>query len=361
MLYKRVCIKIGSNVLADKKGGLNHKKIEHLAEQISLLKKQGLEIILISSGAVAAGRQILPKPKINDTVALRQIWASIGQVKLMNHYSEIFQKLDILCSQVLVTKSDFRDREHYLNMKNCILALLCTDILPIINENDVVSVTELMFTDNDELAGLIASMIDAEALIILSNVDGIYKNNKSGANVEIIREIENGINEIEEYISANRSEFGRGGMITKSKIARKVASQGIAVYITNGLKENILFDLLNDESKVLFTKFLPGKKRSTIKKWIAHTEGFEKGVVYINEGARKALYSNKATSLLFVGIIKIEGNFEKGDIVKIISENGQTVGFGKVKFNSETAKSNIGKENIKPLIHYDYLYLKDDF
>jgi len=172
--YNRIVIKIGSNVLTREDGLPDLERISHLVAQISEIKKQGKEVILVSSGAVASGRSLLSVSDKFDAVATRQLFASIGQVKLINTYSELFQKHNLVCAQVLVTKEDFRDRLHYLNMQNCFSILLQHNVVPVVNENDVISVTELMFTDNDELAGLIASMLKADALIILSNVDGIY-------------------------------------------------------------------------------------------------------------------------------------------------------------------------------------------
>ena len=359
-MYKKIAIKIGTNVLTSSDGTLHKKRISHIVEQIVELKKNNIDIVLISSGAVAAGKQICGKLNSNDTVTNRQLWASLGQVQLMNVYNEILSKYNLICSQVLVAKNDFRDRDHYLNMKNCISNLLANNIIPIINENDVVSITELMFTDNDELAGLIASMVDAEALIILSNINGIYDGNPNNVNSKVIPVIDKTFSNISEYISTRKSNFGRGGMLTKYNIARKVASTGITVYITNGLKDNILLDILKDDKLIINTKFLPGKKKSNVKKWIAHSEGFEKGIVHTNQGAKAALLSNKATSLLLIGITKIVGDFKKGDIIKIVDEKGKYLGLGRTNYNAEEAKSNLGKDKMKPFIHYDYLYLNGD-
>ena len=166
--YQRIIIKIGSNVITQKDGLPDLNRINHLVEQIAKIKKQGMEVILVSSGAVASGRSLITISEKFDSIATRQLFASIGQVKLINTYAQQFEKYNILCSQVLVTKEDFRDRLHYLNMKNCLKILLQHHVIPVVNENDVVSVTELMFTDNDELASLIASMLNAQALILLT-------------------------------------------------------------------------------------------------------------------------------------------------------------------------------------------------
>jgi glutamate 5-kinase len=356
--YKRLVIKIGSNVLTQDNGLPDLDRIQHLVEQISAIKKQGKDVIVISSGAVASGRSSINISDKFDAIASRQLLASIGQVKLINTYSELFERHQLICAQVLVTKEDFRDRVHYLNMKNCFEILLQNNVVPIVNENDVVSVTELMFTDNDELAGLVASMLNAEALIILTNVDGIYNGDPKNAGSSVITEIDHSINSFSAFVTSQRSQFGRGGMITKCHIAHKVAQLGITVHIANGKTENILSKVLGQEA--VHTRFLPKKTASGKKKWIAHSENYAKGVVQINEGARAALYSEKATSLLPVGVIKVIEDFQKGDIIKLIGEDKRTVGLGIAEYGAEKARERIGVKKEKPLVHYDYLFLNAD-
>lgn len=356
--YKRVIIKIGSNVLTKENGLPDFERMAHLTAQISAIKKQGKEVILVSSGAVASGRSLLSVSDKCDAVATRQLFASIGQVKLINKYSELFEKHGLVCAQVLVTKEDFRDRLHYLNMKNCFSILLQHNVVPIVNENDVISVTELMFTDNDELAGLIASMLNADALIILSNVDGIYNGDPKDSKSEVIREVSPSTTGFSSFITTHKSQFGRGGMVTKSNMAHKVAQLGIAVHIANGKKENILIDVLNEEA--INTRFVPQKIASGKKKWLAHSENYAKGIVQINEGARLALTSSKASSLLPVGVMKINEEFQKGDIIKITDENGKQVGLGIAEYGSDKAAERIGQKKQKPLVHYDYLFLNSE-
>jgi len=353
--YKRIIVKIGSNVFTDEHGLPNIKRIEHLVEQIAAIKKQGKEMILVSSGAVASGRSLITVPEKQDAVATRQLLASIGQVKLINTYSQLFERFNFLCSQVLVTKEDFRDRMHYLNMKTCLELLLQYDVIPVVNENDVVSVTELMFTDNDELAGLIASMLNAQALIILTNVDGIYNGNPTAATTKVISEINDPSLDFSSFISSGKSQFGRGGMITKSTMAQKVAALGIAVHIANGTKENILTDVLAD--KVIHTRFVANKTASGKKKWLAHSENYATGVIKVNDGAKEALTSSRATSLLPVGLSSILSDFKKGDIIKILDTADKLIGLGIAEYSAEKARDTLGQKNQKPLVHYDYLYL----
>lgn len=353
--YKRIIVKIGSNVFTNEDGLPDIKRINHLVEQIAAIKKQGKEVILVSSGAVASGRSLITVSEKYDAVAARQLLASIGQVKLINTYSQLFERFHILCSQVLVTKEDFRDRLHYLNMKTCLELLLHYEVIPVVNENDVVSVTELMFTDNDELAGLIASMLNAQALIILTNVDGIYNGDPESATARVIDEIDGSNIDFSSFISSGKSQFGRGGMITKSTMAQKVAALGITVHIANGTKENILTDVLAD--KVTHTRFIANKTASGKKKWLAHSENYATGVVQVNDGAKTALTSSRATSLLPVGLVNILSDFKKGDIIKLVDKDEKLIGLGIAEYSSEKARENIGQKNQKPLVHYDYLYL----
>jgi glutamate 5-kinase len=356
----KITIKIGSNVLTANDSRLDMPMITHLADQIANLHKNGREIVLVSSGAVAAGRSMVSFNKKTDTVTERQVLSSTGQVKLMGIYSKLFEERGIPVAQVLVTKQDFRTREHYLNMKNCFSTLLENQVIPVVNENDTISVNELMFTDNDELSGLIASMVNSEALILLSNVDGVFTAHPDNDAAELIQKIHFNEKEPENAIMAEQSDFGRGGMLTKFRIAKKVARDGIGVHVANGTTENVLIDLLDVKKEFKHTFFVPNKKQnSNIKKWIGYSDGFAKGEVVINEGAANALNSDKAISLLPVGIVTINNNFKKGDLIKIIDETGNIIGMGKAKYDSDRVEIEKKSEKQIPLVHYDFLYLEN--
>lgn len=352
--YKKIVVKIGSNVLTQSNGLPDLERIKHLVNQIVTLKKQGKTVILISSGAVAAGRSMISISEKHDAVAARQLLASIGQIKLINTYLSLFEEQQMLCSQVLVTKEDFRDRKHYLNIKNCLSILLKHNVIPVINENDVVSVTELMFTDNDELAGLVASMLEADALIILSNVDGIYNGDPKLPGTRVIEEVKRDNDTISSFISTAKSGSGRGGMVTKLGMAQKVAKLGIPVHIANGTRQNVLTDLL--VGSLIHTYFVPEKNTSGKKKWIAHSEGLATGTVQLNEGAKVALISGQAHSLLPVGIVEVLAPFQKGDIIRLTDENNVLIGLGIAEYNSDKAKERTGQKGQKPLVHYNYFY-----
>jgi glutamate 5-kinase len=357
--FNRIAIKVGSNVITGKDGSLNDGRILRLVEDVAILWKQGIEVILISSGAVAAGRSEINPSKKTNIIAAKQIWAAIGQVKLMSSYQFLFGKYGIQAGQLLATKDSFRDRRHYLNMKNCISAMLENRVLPIVNENDTISVNELMFTDNDELSGLISSMMDCKSLFILSNVDGVFDGIPGKEGTHLIEKIREDSEDLDQYISTVKSGFGRGGMITKCTIARKIASEGINVFIANGTRDAIITDIIRGKD-VPYTHFIPSSKNeSGVKKWLSHSDTFAKGAVIINSGAKAALLGEKATSLLMIGIVKVEGFFKKGDIVRIFDEKRTSIGLGKSQYDSEKAGKNIGAKLSKPFIHYDYLLIND--
>ena len=293
-----------------------------------------------------------------DSVDQRQLFSAVGQAKLINRYYELFRDHGISVGQVLTMKENFSTRRHYLNQRNCMMVMLENGVIPIVNENDTVSVTELMFTDNDELSGMIASMMDVQALIILSNIDGIYDGSPSAPGTQVIREVEPG-KDLSDYIQTEKSGFGRGGMLTKTTIARKVADEGITVIIANGKRDNVLVELLKNPDTTICTRFVPSQGEvSSVKKWIAHSEGFAKGELHLNAKAVEVLKGEKAVSVLPVGIIRVEGEFEKDDIVKIMNHEAKPIGVGRVAFDSAEARRMMGKHGQKPLVHYDYLYLE---
>ena len=333
----------------------NEQLIRQIVNQITAIKEQKHEVILVSSGAVAAGRSIFSAKKKLDTVAERQLLSSLGQVKLINTYTEFFAQQDQMCAQVLVTKQDFKDRNHYLNMQNCLNALLSNNIVPIVNENDVISITELMFTDNDELAGLISAMLNVDNLYILTNVDGIYDGHPDDKGAKVIEEFTLKDSKLQEIASNEKSNFGRGGIVTKCHTAQRVAALGIPVVIANGKEPDIVNRLVQGEQ--LGTTFRPRRSTSSRKKWIAHSYSHAKGHVVINKGAHASLSSHMATSLLPIGVLEIDGEFKKGDIIRILDEKRGEIGLGQAMYNSKKATSLIGMKNQKPIIHYDHLYL----
>lgn len=348
-------VKIGSNVLTKADGTPDKERMASLVKQMVFLKEQGLQLVLVSSGAVAFGRKSISFPDKSESVIRKQVLASIGQIELIRSYKEYFLQEGHQVAQILVTKEDFRDRQHYLNMKNCLSGLLKHQVVPIINENDAVAVTELMFTDNDELASLVAAMIDADTLILLTNVDGIYKGHPDDPGSELIEQVGRKMPEVSRYVSTTKSAFGRGGMLTKMSMAKKAADLGIHVVIANGRKENVLRDFYHKNLRG--TYFEPDRTKHNQKKWIAHSDNYSKGEVIINEGAKNALLSNKVTSLLPIGVVAVSGEFTKGEVIRILDESGRKVGLGKAEYSARVAQEKLGQNKQKPLVHYDYLYL----
>lgn len=354
---KRVVIKVGSNVLAREDGTLDVTRMSSIVDQVVKLQNSGFEVVLVSSGAVACGRSMHKVKSKLDSVEQRQLFSAIGQVRLINLYYSLFKDYGISIGQVLTMKESFSTRREYLNQRNCMEVMLQNKVIPIVNENDTVSVTELMFTDNDELSGLVASMMDADTLVILSNIDGIYNGSPKAAGSSVIAKVLPG-EDLSPYISTQKSGFGRGGMITKCGIARKVADEGIKVIIANGKRDGILVDLLLGESMPVHTEFVPNEQGvSSIKKWVAHSEGFAKGGVKVDANAVRALKGRGATSLLLVGVTQVVGHFEEGEIINILDDDSRVIALGKSSYSSDEVAHDKGRHDLKPLVHYDYLYI----
>lgn len=356
--YKRIVVKVGSNVLTRADGMPDVTRMSSLVDQIARLHAEGVQVILVSSGAVASGRGVMRSTGHIDSVSARQLFSAVGQVRLMNRYCDLFAEWGIVCGQVLTTKESLSTRRHYLNQRNCVEVMLAEGVIPIVNENDTISVSELMFTDNDELSGLLCTMMGADALIILSNIDGIYDGNPAEPTSKVIRRV--GVGQgLDQYIQTSRSSRGRGGMGTKSRISQKVAAEGIEVIIANGTRPRILTDLVLGEGDVVCTRFEPAaKSASGVKMWIAHSEGFAKGELHLNEGACRAVLESRAASILPVGVVRVEGDFERDDIVRIVDHRGVVIGVGRASTDSDTVRSQLGVKGAKPIVHYNYMYIE---
>lgn len=261
-MYKKIIIKIGTGVISKKNRKLNPRVLKLLVDQAATIRKKGIEVIIVTSGAVGTGRGLITIEDGTDSVVQKQVYAAVGQVKLMGMYARYFAKHGIFCAQILATKEDFRDKEHYANMKNCMENLLRDNVVPVVNENDTVAIAELVFNDNDVLAGLIASHLKMDAVIILTSVDGVFAGNPKDKNAHVISEIPYAeISSFEKYLMPDKSEFGSGGMLTKFKVARELAEKGITTHIANGLNHDVLLDIL--EGKSVGTKFLPQRKTTS--------------------------------------------------------------------------------------------------
>ena len=354
---RRIVVKTGSRVLCDSTGALHPPAMERLAGQMAMLRERGCEVLLVSSGAVAAGGRVPGHDRLRraDPVTRRQVLAATGQVQLMQTWQDLFARHGVQVAQVLASKSDFQTRNHYLNMRNCMEGILAAGIVPVVNENDVVSITELMFTDNDELAGLLAGMVGADLLCLLSTVPGVYDAGDSGQTISVWDDARH---RMEEVVGAGTSRLGRGGMHSKLTVARRAAALGTEVWIADGHATDILLDIAAGEAAG--TRFPRGAAASPAKRWLASADGHAAGAVMVNEGAARALLDrSRLTSLLPVGVTGLEGDFKRGDVIRILDPAGQVLGCGRSQYDRQEAERYLGQREQKPLIHYDYLYLTD--
>lgn len=356
---RRLTVKIGSNVLTRADGTLDITRMSALVDDVAVLRRAGVEVIMVSSGAVAAGRSELTGVETGrlDSVSARQLYSAVGQAKLIDRYVQLFREHHITCGQVLTTKENFATRHHYLTQQNCMEVMLRSGVVPVVNENDTVSVTELMFTDNDELSGLIAAMMRCDKLVILSNIDGVYTGDPSDAASRLIERVAPG-EDLSRYISVSRSSLGRGGMTTKYRIARKIASEGIEVVIANGKRPDILADLVLRPEQVACTRFEAADgSPSGVKRWIAHSGSFAKGRLTVNAEAAAALLGRQGVSLLPVGVIAVEGDFGRGDIVAVCDSANRVLGWGKSAAGSAEVRASMGLPGARAVVHADYLYI----
>jgi len=351
---QRMVVKVGSRVLCDDHGALNPAALESLAAQVAGLWGSGWQVLLVTSGAVAAGEGLAGQAarRIGNPVTRKQVLAATGQVQLMEIYQRNFRALGQGIAQILASKSDFQSRHHYLNMRACIEALLTARIVPVVNENDVVSVTELMFTDNDELAGLLAGMVNATRLCLLSTVPGVLDQDTD----RVIDCWDDERHEPDSLVRAGTSRHGRGGMHSKIAVARKVSALGIEAVIADGGEADILARIAAGEA--VGTRFPARGTSSPAKRWLASMDDHALGAVTVNAGAEAALLDrNRLASLLPVGLVKVEGEFHSGDVVQVRNEAGEVLGCGRSQYDHTEARDAIGQRERKPVIHYDYLYI----
>ncbi|MBQ9475905.1 MAG: glutamate 5-kinase [Bacteroidales bacterium] len=250
----RIVVKIGSNVLTRADGNPDISRMSLLVDQMAAIRDAGHELIVVTSGAVACGRAVLHHEDELDKVEQRQLFSAVGQANVVSRYSSFFAAHGYNVGQVLIMKENFLREEEYANLKRCMRVMLEYGVIPVVNENDTVSVTELMFTDNDELSGLLAKMIGADLLVILSNMDGLYTGDPSDPASSLVPEVRVG-QDVSAYISASKSSAGRGGMESKCATALSLAEAGVKVIIANGKRDNVLTFLLNEPSKVPHTEF----------------------------------------------------------------------------------------------------------
>lgn len=351
---KRLVVKIGSNILADEKEGLNTKRISAIASEIDQLKGEGYDVVIVSSGAVAAGMKKLGMKQKPKDIKLKQAAAAVGQSSLMWAYEKSFAESGAKVAQVLLTQEDFSDRKRYINSKNTLLTLLSYDVVPIVNENDTVATDEIRFGDNDNLAALVAILVEADRLIILSDVEGLYTEDpRFNPKAELVSCVEEISGSIEKLAGGTGSAVGTGGMYSKVLAAKKAVAHCIAVNIISGKKKGLITAILND--KLHGTLFKPGPCRLSHRKgWIAYSSR-TKGILVLDEGAVKALTS-MGKSLLPSGITGVEGDFEVGDAVNCTDGKGRRIAKGIVNYSASDIRRIMGRKTseIEDLLGYKY-------
>ncbi len=328
---KRILIKIGSGVLTGR-DGLDLAIIEQLVDEIAVYSKTGVHFIVVSSGAIASGTHRMGFTEKLKSLPQKQAAAAVGQGRLMRIYSQAFGRHDLITAQILLTMSDLTDRQRFLNVRNTLSTLMEWDVIPIINENDTVSVDEIKFGDNDNLAAMMANITGANLLINLTNTEGLYDRDPRGSKgsklIPLVREI---TAQIEEAASSEADTVGMGGMRSKVIAAKKVTAFGIPYIIAYGKKAGILREVLS--GKETGTLFLPGEQHLKSKKhWIAFTLR-SRGRLYIDGGAQNAIM-NQGKSLLPSGIVRVEGDFGVGAPVTCVGINGASVAKGIVNYSS---------------------------
>ena len=354
-MAKTILIKVGTNVLTTQEGKLDHKQIENLASQIAQLQKTDYKVVLISSGAVGAGLELNDFKDVKSNTIRKQMLAAVGQNYLMQIYSKYFKTHGITTAQALLSRSDFSIREKYLNIKNALISLLDHNVVPIINENDVVSTEELSFSDNDILASYTAALIKADKFIILTIVDGLYDKDPSKKDaklIEVVRKID------ESTFGAcgkSRSTLGLGGMKSKINAAQVATELGIETIVANGKAQNITDIVKGDFKGTTFVS--KNKKKKSI--YFCLLAGAEiKGYLTIDDGAAKAVKDRK--SLLLVGVSSSKGIFKKGDTVEILDKKGVKIAVGITNLSSKILEKKLKlkqeeKKNQKEVVHCDNL------
>ena len=336
LAYNRIVIKLGTSLLTNDTSHLNHDIMAGLVAQIAGLHKQGCEIIMVSSGAIASGKDKLGLPKKVNGIPYKQVCSCVGQSRLMNTYEKLFNPFGITIAQGLLTKTNLKDRSGYLNTRNTLLALMELGVISIINENDMVAVDEIKeakFGDNDNLSAMVANMVDADLLLILTEVDGLFTADPhTNADAKLIPEVEHIDSSVEKLAGDTKSKLGMGGMVTKIEAARLATDSGVAVIIANGRVHEILPKIAS--GKKLGTLFKPGiNKLDSRDRWML--SGLStKGKIIIDDGAAEAL-KKQMRSLLAAGIKEVDGKFQRGDIINICRVSGTLIGAGITNYSAQ--------------------------
>ena len=354
-----VVIKVGSQAILSPNGEILEDVMRNIIEQIINLQSQGIKVILVSSGAVALGRSTskrIANRTYGNTIAEKQLLASLGQPRLMAIYARLCEEYGVIASQLLLTKYDFQTKRSYNNIVRLLQkALSQSGILTIINENDSVAIEELMFTDNDELSGIIAAQVGADKLLLLTSVAGVYNGNPSNPEAELIPVIK-----LKDQLPelSDKTTMGRGGMQSKLSTARKMATIGVMTHIAHANEKNVILRLvLGNEN--LGSRVEPKSRKSALKRYLAFGNNIVAASISVNEGLVKILAKeHSSVSILPVGIVSYNGEFKKGDIVDILNPQGEKIGVGVARYNWQKLKEYIGGQHHPVFIHYNNLHLE---
>ncbi len=323
---RSVVVKLGSNVLCDDSGLLDPSRIEAIAGQVADLKDGGLRVALVSSGAIAAGVGEMDLPHRPDDLPRLQACAAVGQAKLMMRFDEALRRRGRHAAQILLVREDVEDRARYLNIRNCIAALQAYGAVPVVNENDTVSVDEIRFGENDVLAAMVTNLLRADLLVLLTTVGGVFRDGARTDRFDVVDDF----SEVRAAVDGSRSALGSGGMATKLEAAALVVAAGEMAAIADGRRESVLPDLVAGES--VGTLFVPTAEKMTARhRWIGLTRR-PRGKLVIDDGAAKAVRGRK--SLLASGITAVEGTFRPGDVVAVAGPDGRVVAQGLTNYAS---------------------------
>ena len=342
---EKIVIKLGSSIVTNDGNGLDERCLSSLIKQISILSSQNKKVILVSSGAIAAGLKKLgieKKPKILSEL---QSAAAVGQMDLVRMYEKLFSDNDLVSAQVLLTHNDLSDRKRYLNARSTIFNLIKNNVIPVINENDTVASEEIRFGDNDTLAAMVANLIEADILVLLTDQDGLFSSDpRQDSNARLISHSYVDDKSLDDSATGTMSEIGTGGMATKILAARRAALSGAHTIIASGKKSNVLVDLSKDED---IGTLLQSREVKLVarKKWLADNLK-SNGKIFIDDGAEKALIQ-KGKSLLVAGVTRVTGTFDRGEVIQCVNESGDEILKGIVNYNSEEVKKIIGLSSDK--------------
>jgi len=365
---RRAVVKVGTAALSDERGGLDEERVERLSEQVLAIRRRGVEVAVVSSGAIGAGMTELGVRRRPTRLPELQACAAVGQGRLIAAYDRCFRRQGFHAAQVLLTRQDFDDRQRYLNASNAVHAILRLGAVPLINENDTISVEEITFSDNDILAALVSNLLNADLLVLLTVVPGLYENPKAPpAERRVLPVVSKVTPELRRLVASGRSPGGKGGMASKLEAARMATAAGVAVVVAHAGMDRVLERILEGEE--VGTLFLPAAERlASRKRWLRFGSR-PRGALLVDDGARRALVEG-GKSLLPSGIVQVRGEFRRGDLVAICDRKGAEFGRGLAGFGSQEMKKIMGQRSpgvrrilgdaaCEEAVHRDHLVLHE--